>query len=46
MDPRTFLASSGILLADIPDNPGDTLLHCQQAMHMDFGFIQLMKYVG
>jgi FtsP/CotA-like multicopper oxidase with cupredoxin domain len=30
----------------IADNPGDTLLHCHQALHMDFGFMQLMKYVG
>jgi FtsP/CotA-like multicopper oxidase with cupredoxin domain len=29
----------------IADNPGDTLLHCHQALHMDFGFMQLMKYV-
>lgn len=30
----------------VADNPGDTLLHCHQALHMDFGFMQLMKYVG
>ena len=30
----------------IADNPGDTLLHCQQALHMDFGFMQLMKYAS
>ena len=29
----------------VADNPGDTLLHCHQALHMDFGFMQLMKYV-
>jgi len=23
-----------------------TLLHCHQTLHMDFGFTQLMKYVG
>jgi hypothetical protein len=28
----------------VADNPGDTLLHCHQALHMDFGFMQLMKY--
>ncbi len=27
-------------------NPGDTLLHSHQALHMDFGFMQLMKHVG
>jgi FtsP/CotA-like multicopper oxidase with cupredoxin domain len=30
----------------VADNPGDTLLHCHQALHMDFGFMQLMKYAG
>ena len=30
----------------VADNPGDTLLHCHQALHMDFGFMQLTKYVG
>ena len=30
----------------VADNPGDTLLHCHQTLHMDFGFMQLMKYVG
>jgi FtsP/CotA-like multicopper oxidase with cupredoxin domain len=28
------------------DNPGDTLLHCHQQLHMDFGFMMLVKYVG
>jgi FtsP/CotA-like multicopper oxidase with cupredoxin domain len=27
------------------DNPGDTLLHCHQQLHMDFGFMLLLKYV-
>jgi FtsP/CotA-like multicopper oxidase with cupredoxin domain len=26
------------------DNPGDTLLHCHQQLHMDYGFMQLIKY--
>jgi FtsP/CotA-like multicopper oxidase with cupredoxin domain len=30
----------------VADNPGDTLLHCHQALHMDFGFMQLIKYVS
>ena len=30
----------------IADNPGDTLLHCHQQLHMDYGFMQLIKYVG
>jgi FtsP/CotA-like multicopper oxidase with cupredoxin domain len=27
------------------NNPGDTLFHCHQQSHMDFGFMTLMKYV-
>jgi FtsP/CotA-like multicopper oxidase with cupredoxin domain len=27
------------------DNPGLTLFHCHQQMHMDFGFMALMEYV-
>jgi len=30
----------------VADNPGDTLMHCHQQLHMDFGFMQLIKYVG
>jgi FtsP/CotA-like multicopper oxidase with cupredoxin domain len=30
----------------IADNPGDTLWHCHQQLHMDYGFMQLIKYVG
>jgi FtsP/CotA-like multicopper oxidase with cupredoxin domain len=26
------------------DNPGDTLIHCHQQLHMDFGFMQIIKY--
>jgi FtsP/CotA-like multicopper oxidase with cupredoxin domain len=26
------------------DNPGNTLFHCHQQLHMDFGFMALMKY--
>jgi FtsP/CotA-like multicopper oxidase with cupredoxin domain len=28
----------------IADNPGDTLFHCHQQLHMDFGFMTLFKY--
>jgi FtsP/CotA-like multicopper oxidase with cupredoxin domain len=28
------------------DNPGDTLMHCHQQLHMDYGFMLLIKYVG
>lgn len=30
----------------VANNPGDTLMHCHQQLHMDFGFMQLVKYVG
>lgn len=26
------------------DNPGDSLLHCHQQLHMDYGFMQIVKY--
>jgi FtsP/CotA-like multicopper oxidase with cupredoxin domain len=26
------------------DNPGDTLLHCHQQLHMDYGFMTIIKY--
>jgi len=28
----------------IADNPGDTLFHCHQQLHMDYGFMQLIRY--
>lgn len=30
----------------IADNPGLTLFHCHQQMHMDYGFMALMEYSG
>jgi FtsP/CotA-like multicopper oxidase with cupredoxin domain len=27
------------------DNPGRTLFHCHQQLHMDFGFMALFDYV-
>jgi len=29
----------------IADNPGRTLFHCHQQLHMDFGFMALLNYV-
>lgn len=29
----------------VANNPGLTLFHCHQQMHMDYGFMTLMKYV-
>ena len=28
----------------VADNPGDTLMHCHQQLHMDYGFMQLFQY--
>jgi len=28
----------------VADNPGDTLLHCHQQLHMDFGFMAVFRY--
>jgi FtsP/CotA-like multicopper oxidase with cupredoxin domain len=28
------------------DNPGDSLLHCHQQLHMDYGFMQMVRYTG
>jgi FtsP/CotA-like multicopper oxidase with cupredoxin domain len=30
----------------VANNPGDTLWHCHQQLHMDYGFMQLIKYAG
>jgi FtsP/CotA-like multicopper oxidase with cupredoxin domain len=30
----------------IADNPGDSLMHCHQQLHMDYGFMQIVKYAG
>ena len=30
----------------LADNPGATLFHCHQQMHMDYGFMALMRYVS
>lgn len=30
----------------VADNPGPTLFHCHQQMHMDFGFMALFQYAG
>ena len=30
----------------VADNPGLTLFHCHQQLHMDFGFMALFDYVG
>ncbi len=30
----------------IANNPGDTLMHCHQQLHMDYGFMQLIQYAS
>ncbi len=30
----------------IANNPGDSLLHCHMQLHMDYGFMQIVKYVS
>jgi FtsP/CotA-like multicopper oxidase with cupredoxin domain len=30
----------------VADNPGNSLLHCHQQLHMDYGFMQIVKYAG
>jgi FtsP/CotA-like multicopper oxidase with cupredoxin domain len=30
----------------LADNPGDSLFHCHMQLHMDFGFMQILKYVS
>lgn len=29
----------------VANDPGDTLFHCHQTLHMDYGFMRLLKYV-
>jgi len=28
----------------VANNPGHTLMHCHQQLHMEYGFMQLIKY--
>jgi FtsP/CotA-like multicopper oxidase with cupredoxin domain len=30
----------------VADNPGPTLFHCHQQLHMDYGFMALVEYMG
>jgi FtsP/CotA-like multicopper oxidase with cupredoxin domain len=46
MDVVNVMPLDSVAVDFIADNPRDTLLHCHQALHMDFGFMQLVKYVG
>jgi len=37
-------AKSAVEADFIADNPGKTLFHCHQQMHMDYGFMSLLEY--
>jgi FtsP/CotA-like multicopper oxidase with cupredoxin domain len=30
----------------VADNPGPSLLHCHMQLHMDYGFMTLVRYIG
>jgi FtsP/CotA-like multicopper oxidase with cupredoxin domain len=30
----------------VADNPGPSLLHCHMQLHMDFGFMTMVRYEG
>jgi FtsP/CotA-like multicopper oxidase with cupredoxin domain len=38
-------AKSVVEVVFVADNPGKTLFHCHQQMHMDYGFMSLMEYL-
>jgi len=33
-----------VALDFLANNPGDSLFHCHQQLHMDYGFMQIFKY--
>ena len=37
-------ARSQVEAEPLANNPGDTLFHCHQQLHMDFGFMTLLQY--
>jgi FtsP/CotA-like multicopper oxidase with cupredoxin domain len=42
--PEDFPARKIVEVDFVADNPGLTLLHCHMKKHMDFGFMNLVKY--
>ena len=44
-DTINILPNSSIEVDVIADNPGDTLFHCHQQLHMDYGFMHLIRYI-
>lgn len=45
-DTLTLPAFGNAQVDFIANNPGPTLFHCHQQHHMDFGFMQLIKYTS
>ena len=45
-DGVNVMPPDSVAVAFVADNPGDTLMHCQQQLHMGFGFMQLIRYTG
>jgi FtsP/CotA-like multicopper oxidase with cupredoxin domain len=40
------IPSNAMMEVDVvADNPGDSLFHCHQQLHMDYGFMRLFKYI-
>jgi len=44
-DVVTIAPYSSMKVDFVADNPGKTLFHCHQQLHMDYGFMQLLEYV-
>jgi len=44
-DTINVMPLESITVEFVADNPGDTLLHCHQQLHMDYGFMQLIRYI-
>jgi FtsP/CotA-like multicopper oxidase with cupredoxin domain len=44
-DVVTIAPYSSMKVDFVADNPGKTLFHCHQQLHMDYGFMQLIEYV-
>ena len=44
-DVVTIAPYSSMKIDFLADNPGKTLFHCHQQLHMDYGFMQLLEYV-
>ena len=35
-----------VMVDFVADNPGDSLFHCHMQLHMDYGFMGMVKYAG